>query len=208
MRKDDLALLVSRTDLSTRETEILRLACSGCTDKQIAAEIGISPATVKSYWIRIRQKIGGSNRTEAVARAIQLQFGSSNGKAVVSPNIISTPKGPWYRALLDRLDLCLIAIDSHGRIVFIEHALPRQDPLSLIGCKFEDLCVGDSKEDYRRAIGQTNLGKSAPVRLRLQMEDGKSVQIMGELVPTSDDSGYVGASLIIPTKRPAQATLR
>lgn len=47
------------------------LAAQGLTDKQIAAQLGISPETVSTYWRRIRTKYGASSRTEVVATAMQ-----------------------------------------------------------------------------------------------------------------------------------------
>lgn len=45
----------------------MHLARQGLGDKQIATEIGISTDTVRTYWQRIRQKVGGQNRAEIVA---------------------------------------------------------------------------------------------------------------------------------------------
>lgn len=53
--------------LSERERQILQLACDGHTDQAIANELGISLATVGTYWGRIRSKVGHLNRAELVA---------------------------------------------------------------------------------------------------------------------------------------------
>lgn len=53
--------------LSTRERQILLLAAKGLTDAGIAQKLGISVATVGTYWGRIRGKIGQHSRTELVA---------------------------------------------------------------------------------------------------------------------------------------------
>lgn len=55
----------------TRETQLLALAASGLSDKEIALRLGIRLSTVDSYWRRIRQRFETSSRTEAVARALQ-----------------------------------------------------------------------------------------------------------------------------------------
>lgn len=54
--------------LSTRERQLLQLASRGHTDQSIANTLGISLATVGSYWGRVRIKLGHSNRTELVAK--------------------------------------------------------------------------------------------------------------------------------------------
>jgi len=41
-------------ELSVRERQVLSLAARGETDQGIANRLGISPATVNSYWVRIR----------------------------------------------------------------------------------------------------------------------------------------------------------
>jgi PAS domain S-box-containing protein len=56
-----------------REAQVLSFAAEGMTDKQIAAELGISLATVDTYWRRIRTKYNSTSRTEAVAKALNLR---------------------------------------------------------------------------------------------------------------------------------------
>lgn len=58
-------------DLSTRESQLLELAAAGLTDTAIANKLGISEATVSTYWGRIRSKIGPFSRTELVAKIIR-----------------------------------------------------------------------------------------------------------------------------------------
>lgn len=53
--------------LSARERQILVLAAKGLTDAGIAQKLGISVATVGTYWGRIRGKNGQHSRTELVA---------------------------------------------------------------------------------------------------------------------------------------------
>jgi PAS domain S-box-containing protein len=53
--------------LSVREREIVDLAARGHTDAGIANKLGISTATVGTYWNRIRSKVGPYSRTQVVA---------------------------------------------------------------------------------------------------------------------------------------------
>lgn len=55
--------------LSARETEVLRLVADGSTNTEIAAQLHISDATVKSHLVHIYTKLGVSSRTAAVATA-------------------------------------------------------------------------------------------------------------------------------------------
>lgn len=57
--------------LSPREHQLLVLAAQGFTDHGIAHKLGISLATVGTYWGRIRIKMGPLNRTELVAHFLK-----------------------------------------------------------------------------------------------------------------------------------------
>ena len=55
--------------LSDREIEVLRLAARGERTKEIAAELSVSTRTVESHFTSIYNKLGVTNRTEAVLYA-------------------------------------------------------------------------------------------------------------------------------------------
>lgn len=61
--------------LSVRERQLLVMASEGSTDNAIAHKLGISLATVGTYWGRIRIKFGPLNRTELVAVFLKEQAG-------------------------------------------------------------------------------------------------------------------------------------
>jgi PAS domain S-box-containing protein len=54
-------------ELSPREQQLLQFAAEGLTDTAIANHLGISEATVGTYWGRVRIKLGPYSRTELVA---------------------------------------------------------------------------------------------------------------------------------------------
>jgi LuxR family maltose regulon positive regulatory protein len=58
--------------LSAREAEVLRLVARGLTDRQIAAELVLSPHTVHRHVANVYAKLGCSSRAAAVARATEL----------------------------------------------------------------------------------------------------------------------------------------
>lgn len=60
--------------LSEREKEVLFLAGEGLTDKEIALRLEIGPKTVRTYWDRMRAKLGAASRTEVLARALQTAY--------------------------------------------------------------------------------------------------------------------------------------
>ena len=59
---------------SSRECEILRLLALGATDPQIAAKLGLSPATVQTHVRNAKAKLGARTRAQAVAMAIGLEL--------------------------------------------------------------------------------------------------------------------------------------
>jgi two-component system nitrate/nitrite response regulator NarL len=62
---------VAGTLLTPREHEVLSLSASGESVQEIAGELFVSAATVKSHLRSIYEKLGVSSRTAAVAQAIR-----------------------------------------------------------------------------------------------------------------------------------------
>jgi DNA-binding NarL/FixJ family response regulator len=79
----DGILLTSHTDgeredpegqdepLTPREIEVLELLAEGLPNKAIATRLGISDQTVKFHVASIAGKLGATNRTDAVRRAVR-----------------------------------------------------------------------------------------------------------------------------------------
>ncbi|HEX9122279.1 MAG TPA: response regulator transcription factor [Actinomycetota bacterium] len=57
--------------LSPRELEVVALLAEGLADKQIAAQLGVSETTVKSYLRQAYEKLGAADRAQAVAIALR-----------------------------------------------------------------------------------------------------------------------------------------
>jgi len=57
--------------LSEREVEVLRLVARGMSNKEIAAQLGLSVRTIQSHLGHIFDRLGVSSRTEAVLRAMK-----------------------------------------------------------------------------------------------------------------------------------------
>jgi DNA-binding CsgD family transcriptional regulator len=58
--------------LSAREREVLALVAQGLNDREIAAQLVLSPHTVHRHVANIRHKLGRGSRTAAVAEAARL----------------------------------------------------------------------------------------------------------------------------------------
>jgi DNA-binding NarL/FixJ family response regulator len=59
-----------QTPLNKRELDVLRLLVEGCDNREIAAQLYISPATVKHHVSSIIAKLGVANRIQAAVRAV------------------------------------------------------------------------------------------------------------------------------------------
>ncbi len=71
---DDRALEVETglpEEITSRETDVLRMVAEGLVNKDIATRLGISEHTVKFHISSILDKLGASTRTEAVALGIR-----------------------------------------------------------------------------------------------------------------------------------------
>jgi DNA-binding NarL/FixJ family response regulator len=66
-----LAERMLRSNLTARESEILEMLAKGLTNKQIGSALSISENTVRNHVNSIMEKLEVSDRTEAVAVAIQ-----------------------------------------------------------------------------------------------------------------------------------------
>lgn len=68
------ALLAGRlpgSDLTDRETDVLKLLARGMSNKDIGDRLGIAENTVRIHVSRILDKLGAADRTQAVLTAIQ-----------------------------------------------------------------------------------------------------------------------------------------
>jgi DNA-binding CsgD family transcriptional regulator len=61
--------VLAAAPLAPREREVLRIAAVGATNVEIAAELGLSPQTVKAYMRAAMRKLGVHNRTAALHAA-------------------------------------------------------------------------------------------------------------------------------------------
>lgn len=58
--------------ISERELEVLREIAGGRSNKEIAAQLNVSPNTVKTHVSRLFEKLGARRRTEAILKAREL----------------------------------------------------------------------------------------------------------------------------------------
>lgn len=123
------------SDAPKREEQVLVLAASGLTDKEIAVRLEISPDTVGTYWRRILGKYQASSRTEVVAKymeernqqAVQnLEF-VNECLTLMTEHLIEQSSGTTRRAgdaILASLPLWILLLTPQGTILFSNRAVP------------------------------------------------------------------------------------
>lgn len=91
-----------KSELSTRELSVLKLATQGFTDDMIARELNIERGTVNSYWVRIRGKLGHLSRTELVARYVQSNADAGFAETTDRVNAEAAKRDSKNKELLDK----------------------------------------------------------------------------------------------------------
>jgi DNA-binding NarL/FixJ family response regulator len=67
----EIAVRVGEVALSERELEVLRKVAAGNSNKQVAAQLGISEDTAKAHMKNILSKLNANDRTHAVTIAVK-----------------------------------------------------------------------------------------------------------------------------------------
>lgn len=68
---DRLMERMHNVDLTPREKEVLRCITQGCTNREIAGELGVAEKTVRMHVSAVLEKMGARDRTQATIYAIQ-----------------------------------------------------------------------------------------------------------------------------------------
>jgi DNA-binding NarL/FixJ family response regulator len=71
------------TRMTKRETDVVKLAVEGLSNREIARELGLTEHTVKNYLFRIFDKLGVSNRVELVLSCLRQEEAAREETATV-----------------------------------------------------------------------------------------------------------------------------
>ena len=66
-------LLERMAELSPRQKEVMELVAEGLSNKQVAAQLGISPRTVENYRAWVMERLGASNIADLVRKVLAAQ---------------------------------------------------------------------------------------------------------------------------------------
>lgn len=119
--------------LSAREQQLIEFASNGFTDVAIATKLGISEATVATYWVRIRTKYGPLPRPELVAHAVREQYVSEveglkeENQVLVKSLLQGKSKGSQaeadvFREVLEAAADAILLVDEEGTIEWANSA--------------------------------------------------------------------------------------
>lgn len=146
--------------LSPREHEILLLAADGQTDKEICRRLQISQSTISTYWGRLREKLGASSRSEAIAKALASAYQQSLDELRLSQL--------WLELFIEAADdYAIFATDLEGVIQTWNPGV-----LRLLGFRDEEF-IGQSID---MLFTPADLAQDAPVKERLIAADtGRSI---------------------------------
>jgi PAS domain S-box-containing protein len=199
--------------LSDRETQLLRYAAHGMTDQAISDRLGISLATIGTYWGRIRIKMGPLNRTELVANYLRAQ-GSQTLDALRQQNAELTSKLAeetqradhlsLYEALIQSAPDAILVVNRQGEIQLANEAAAelfgyKRDKLhsmkvsALIPTRFRD-AHNDHRETYFEHPERRQMGAhQATVALTA---DGREIPIAATLNAAESAAGTLVTCIV------------
>lgn len=147
--------------LSDRETSLIQLASTGATDTAIAHKLGISEATVGTYWGRIRIKLGPYSRTELVAIVLRTeqaealkQLRDENAQLVqqLQTAILAPGADEHYKSLIEHAPDAMILVAADGTILSgneAAHDLFGYEPGRLEGQQLTELIPHELREVHQ-----------------------------------------------------------
>lgn len=203
--------------LSAREREILYMATQGCADKEIARRLEISIATVNSYWVRIKSKLGPHTRSKLICDYLEAEFAETQ-KALIEENErlraaceklvgqefnVNLLKNAWVSLATHTTDALLVA-DRAGVIELISPTAADMfgyDGQELVGMNLDALIPEDLRDIHQRhRLDYFSRPTSRPMGEHMATpavrKDGTMFPVAIVLTPlVSDEHTYVSCHL-------------
>lgn len=189
--------------LTPRESQLLRLAAQGYTDKEMAVVLGITRETVNTYWKRLRSKHNAASRAQLLATV--LTKGNSSSVLETALENLAThghasEEGATLRALLDSLTTGVLFESPDRKVLYCNPAF-----VEVIGIPVDaTLLLGtDCQQNLRQGAPlfkfpvlviestEAAVDRSVPVRgEHIAMADGRVLQ--RDYTPVSASGRLVG----------------
>lgn len=201
-------------ELSPREQQLLKYAAEGLTDTAIAHKLGISEATVGTYWGRVRIKLGPYSRTELVAimmraeRETAVEALRRENEALIrelqSQGSMGT--GAFYRDMLEQAHDAMILVSEEGQIEYAnvgaqelfgyeKGELHGQDITCLIPTRFRERHA-DHREEFVRSPDRRKMGEH--LETPALHKDGQEFAIRASLSAVTTNDGLTIFCVIRP----------
>jgi DNA-binding CsgD family transcriptional regulator len=154
--------------LSDRERQVIGLAAAGFVDKQIGLELDVSVNTLRTYWSRIREKVGDGPRPALVAAYITDELTSS------LPDPLNPLHGEGW--VMDADTRTLLATDS----INDDHGLSRGIPHPALD--YARMTHPEDVDRVRESIFAVADGKLDSVHLVFRMVTPRGVELVNSSV--------------------------
>lgn len=171
----------------------MEMASNGQTDQAIANDLGISLATVSTYWGRIRIKYGPHGRTEIVARYLRAQMNRENAECHASESRL--------RSALECLPAGVLVTDADGVPIYANRRYEQmRERFSIDFREDQGATVGDVAMPFTSVHGYVSKGGEAvQIRTRgVRWRDGESVlgcvSLIEEIASPSEPTRFMSPS--------------
>jgi DNA-binding CsgD family transcriptional regulator len=189
MQDREVSSFKGLASLSDRERQVLAMAAEGLLDKEIAPRLGISLNTLRTYWSRIRSKIGEAPRTALAAVYIAEQIRAQNLEGeMVMPYDWEIDLDAW--TILRVSDDDPTGVIPPGVVVSLESLLNISHPDDRPGLEkmLEDAKDGklDEYTYFARFYTPTGPMLGHAIIKVLKDEEGCGVKLLGRRLPNID----------------------
>lgn len=173
--------------LSHRERQVIEFAAQGMTDSEIADALGIRPATVATYWQRVRLKYGSHLRAELILIVYREIFEAQLSRLREEIESMSATRldDQHCRMALDAAAEAVFIVDARGRIMHANRFAEQlfgYEPDGLSGLRHDQLLVpGDRPRHLESVQGFFSASEGPRVtahdHVQAQRRDGAAIFI-------------------------------
>lgn len=198
-----------KVELSERERQLVKLAAEGHTDASIAHRLGISEATVSTYWGRVRIKVGPFSRPELIATIIRQELGELVDKLREENRQLieelqkqagkewGAPEANYYRKLVLEAPDAILIVKEDGELETVneecaalfgysQEELEGKNLQSLIPDRYQRIHIQHREEYMAHPVKRKMAEHTASLGRK---KDGSEFSIAASLSPVETTSG-------------------